>query len=153
MRRMIAAAALLTALTAAHAGAHGIRHTVTRGDTIVVELAHESDAPFSDEHYQVFRPGEDEPFQAGRTDQRGRISFVPDRDGEWRVRAFSEDGHGVDLVVPAQLRAVAVPPAEPPVESPVERSRFGRPVRILVGVVILFALFGVAAQFLRRRSP
>ena len=38
-------------------------------------------------------------FQAGRTDEYGRISFVPAVSGEWRVEVRDEEGHRAEAVV------------------------------------------------------
>lgn len=159
----IAGVVLLAALLAARADAHGIHHKVTHGDTIVVELTHAGGAPFAGARYQVFRPGESGVFQSGVTDPRGRIAFVPDHEGGWRVRAFSEDGHGVDLVVEAappptpagvSTGAPADAPADTAADAPVEAtttdSRRGRGARIVMGVVAIFAIFGGVALFLRK---
>jgi hypothetical protein len=79
--------------------------------------------------------------QVGRTDRNGRIVFVPDRPGTWRVRAFSEDGHGVDETV--AVDAVAGPRRG----SPADRTS-----RIIAGLGIILGLFGGIALFYRRRG-
>jgi nickel transport protein len=124
------------------AAAHEVEHEITRGEAIVVRLRHEDRAPFSNESYEVFRPGEATPYQVGRTDPLGRLSFVPDAPGDWRVRAFSEDGHGADLVVPSD--ASLVPPSTAPTA--------GRTARIVLGLAIILGLFGAFAVYRSRRN-
>jgi nickel transport protein len=94
----------LTALLfvpAAGARAHGVDKSISRDEAVVVELAHDDGEAFSFERYEIFREGEETPYQSGLTDAHGRIVFLPDRRGSWRVRAFSEDGHGVDFTFDA----------------------------------------------------
>ncbi|ABI57374.1 hypothetical protein ACN2MM_10910 [Alkalilimnicola ehrlichii MLHE-1] len=45
------------------------------------------------EHYDVHGPGDDHPFQTGRVNALGEVSFRPDRPGEWQVQVTTEDGH------------------------------------------------------------
>jgi nickel transport protein len=64
---------------------------------------------------------------------------VADRAGQWRIRAFSEDGHGVDVVTTAQS------------DSPPPRKDAGQWLRIVDGVSILFGIFGILALLVTRR--
>jgi nickel transport protein len=133
----------LFALVFSCAAAHDLDHTIGHGEAIVVRF-HYADGPaFSYESYEVYRPGETTPFQVGRTDALGRVAFVPDAGGEWRVRAFSEDGHGADLRVDAEasLASAAVP-----------RAASERGVRVLLGVAIILGLFGAWGLYRSRRK-
>jgi nickel transport protein len=109
---------------------------------VIVELRYADGSPFSYESAEVFRPAESIPFLAGRTDANGRLAFVPDRAGDWRVRAFSEDGHGGDFTVSAEGDGTA--PAGP--------APLGALERVAVGVALLFGIFGIWSLFLRRKS-
>jgi nickel transport protein len=93
--------ALTAALLAGSLHAHVLTHTAQPGSAVIVELRYGDGSPFSYESAEVYRPGEAMPFLAGRTDANGRLAFVPDRPGDWRVRTFSEDGHGGDFAVAA----------------------------------------------------
>ncbi|NTV04152.1 ABC transporter permease [bacterium] len=128
---------------AAPAAAHGLDHRVTGDRAVVVTLTYDDGAPFSFESCEVTPPAEDTPSQVGRTDRHGRVVFLPDRAGDWRVRVMAEDGHGADLTVPvgADLLPAASGPAGP--------SRFAK---IVTGVSVLFGIFGVAALFVARRK-
>jgi nickel transport protein len=121
--------------------AHALVHTAQTGQALVVELRYGDGSPFSYEAAEVFRPGEAVPFLAGRTDANGRLAFVPDRPGEWRVRAFSEDGHGGDFSVTAAA-------GEGPASSASPLEGVGG---LALGLSILFGLFGLWSLFLRRR--
>jgi nickel transport protein len=124
--------------------AHDLRHTVENGEATVVVLYYADGKPFSYESYEVFRPGEETPFQVGRTDAAGRVVFIPDRSGRWRIRAFSEDGHGVDF-------ETQTGPSEH-VEARTGGGAGTTVQRIVVGVSVIFGIFGVIVLFWRRAA-
>jgi nickel transport protein len=134
--------ALPAALLAGTLHAHALSHTAQPGSAVIVELRYGDGSPFSYESAEVYRPGEAVPFLAGRTDANGRMAFVPDRAGDWRVRAFSEDGHGGDFTVPAAGDAGTAAPA----------AGLGTVGGLAVGLSILFGLFGLWSLFLRKKS-
>lgn len=98
MKRTLCLLALLM-LTAGTAGAHGIDHFVYEGASRTIEVMTNDGLPFSFESYEVFGPDDRAPHQIGRTDKHGRVSFVPDRPGDWTVKVWSEDGHGLTATV------------------------------------------------------
>jgi nickel transport protein len=134
-------AALLLLTTAATVSAHDLHHSVESGSAVIVTLSYGDGAAFSFEAFELFRPGEDTPFSVGRTDALGRVVFVPDVYGDWRLRAFSEDGHGVDVTVAATVAGVVV--STPP---------SGRSRQIVTGLSVLFGVFGLIALFYRRKT-
>lgn len=79
--------------------AHGIDHVVYEGASRTVEVTTSDGQPFSFESFEVYGPGDRAPHQIGRTDKHGRVSFVPDRPGDWTVKVWSEDGHGLTATV------------------------------------------------------
>ncbi|MFH1679613.1 MAG: hypothetical protein ABIH26_03100 [Candidatus Eisenbacteria bacterium] len=127
---------------AASAPAHDLDHTIGFGEALVIRFHYGNGTAFSYESYEVFRPGETTPFQVGRTDALGRVAFVPDAGGEWRVRAFSEDGHGADIRVPAEASTAAA--AAPPAGE--------RTTRLLLGIAIILGAFGTWSLFRSRRK-
>jgi len=73
--------------------AHTIHYTVEpKGITIRVFYA--ADDPANYAEYEVFGPGDTDPYQVGRTDRRGCLSLLPDRPGEWKVKVLGESAHG-----------------------------------------------------------
>lgn len=141
MRNTLIAAVLCSCLAAGIAGAHELHQKVSRGGAVIVELTYPDHSPFSYEQFEVFREGEETPFQTGRTDALGRIVFVPDRDGAWRIRTFSEDGHGLDITIEAGPQAEA---------GAAKTSGGDRPVRMILGVILIVAIFMVLLLFVRR---
>ncbi len=84
--------------------AHGIEISVSEsGKAAVVQVLYSDGTPFSYEPYEVLPPpsedGSSVPYQTGRTDVSGRVVFLPDRSGEWKVKIHSEDGHGGETSV------------------------------------------------------
>lgn len=125
--------------------AHDLRYSVAQGEAVVLRLFHGDDSGFRFQAYEIYRAGETKPYQVGRTDDRGRIAFLPDQAGRWRLIVFSEDGHGLDIQFTTD--AAARP-------SGLDEPFYERHARILVGVGLIFGLFGVLSLFLsRRRHP
>lgn len=75
---------------------HSLTTAVEYSEAVVVKINYSDGTPFSYEKYEIYSP-EDEviPYQVGRTDREGRIIFIPDTPGKWKIKAFSEDGHGI----------------------------------------------------------
>lgn len=134
--------ALSTALLAGTLQAHSLNFSAQPGSAVIVELRYADGSPFSYESAEIYRPAETVPFLAGRTDANGRLAFVPDRAGDWRVRAFSEDGHGGDFTVAATSDD----------RSPAPSTRLGTVGGLTVGLAVIFGLFGLWSVFMRRKS-
>jgi nickel transport protein len=139
---MKALLAVPAALLAGTLHAHALSHTAQPGSAVIVELRYGDGSPFSYESAEVYRPGEAVPFLAGRTDANGRLAFVPDRAGDWRVRVFSEDGHGGDFTVAAAGAAGASTPAD----------GMGTVGRLAVGLSVIFGVFGIWSLFVRSKA-
>jgi nickel transport protein len=129
-------------LLAGALNAHTLNHSAQPGSAVIVELRYADGSPFSYESAEVYRPADTVPFLAGRTDANGRLAFVPDRSGEWRVRAFSEDGHGVDFTV------AAAPDGGPSAPS----TGLGTVGGLAVGLSVIFGVFGIWTLFVKRKS-
>ncbi|MBU1699485.1 MAG: hypothetical protein KJ970_17480 [Candidatus Eisenbacteria bacterium] len=123
--------------------AHELNHSINYGKANILHLTFGDDSPFSYESFEIYPPGESTPFQVGRTDKKGRIIFMADRAGDWRIRAFSEDGHGLDITLPIDEGGLV---------SETGSSIPNRWIRILSGLGILFGIFGVISLFYRKKS-
>lgn len=140
----VSAFLLGASLLALPAAAHEVRHVVAASQATVVELSYADGAPFSYEAFEVWIAGAERPFQVGRTDARGRAVFLPPAAGELRLRAFSADGHGVDLrLAPPHA---GHPPAVAAAAAP------GRTPGLVLGLGIVLALFGSFQLLLRRKK-
>jgi nickel transport protein len=142
MKWSICALLLIVGLLPENPAAHELNHSLSQGDAVVITLSHTGDTAFSDEAYEIFGPGDLTAFQTGRTDKFGRILFVPDRTGTWRVRAFSEDGHGSDFEVEINdIGNLA--------QTSLSRDRGGEIP--LVGVFVILALAAILSFYLKKR--
>lgn len=122
--------------------AHDLHYTAASGQATVIRLFYVDNTPFTFEGYEIYRDGETLPYQVGRTDGQGRIAFLPDRAGAWRVKALSEDGHGLEFKLTTDAAAAL---------SDLEKPLFERYSRIAVGVAVILGLFGALALFLKPR--
>lgn len=123
--------------------AHDLQYTVANGQAVVVKLFYLDNSPFTFEGYEIYRDDEKLPYQVGRTDNQGRIAFLPDRAANWHVKAFSEDGHGLDFKLSTDARAAIAGSDKPAYE------RYGR---IVVGVAFILGLFGVLSLLVQRNK-
>lgn len=98
-------------VTGSTALGHRMDRAVTAGEAHIVMLSYPFGAPPMFEPYRIYAPRLDTAFQTGRTDRLGRVSFLPDRPGDWRVVISTEDGHGTEAVVRVHegLTAAEVP--------------------------------------------
>lgn len=138
------ALALALCCAAASVAAHQVRLGQSTGEAAVLTLTYADGSPFAYESYELTPEGADVPAQVGRTDAEGRVVFLPGEAARWRIRAFAEDGHGVDRSVEVQ------------VGQPVSERAAGRPPNALwaavTGLGVLFGLFGLYQLFVHRRG-
>jgi nickel transport protein len=120
---------------------HELLYETTQGDAFVLRLFFSDGTPFSYENYEIIREGENIPFQTGRSDANGRIVFLPDKAGSWRINVFSEDGHGLTITVET---------SESGALHNTDRPLGNRYDRLIVGVAIIFGLFGLLSLYFRR---
>lgn len=137
--RDAALTALLCALGAPVA-AHEVQHEISAIQAMTVRLVYADGEPFSYENYELYADGSQRPAQTGRTDAKGRVVFLPDQTTSWRLRAFSADGHGVDLKFDAKAG-----------DAQIAVTETGRHTRLLLGLSIILALFGALQLFLRKK--
>lgn len=123
--------------------AHDLQYTVVGGQAVVIKLFYADNTPFTFEGYEIYRDAEKIPYQVGRTDSLGRIAFLPDRAANWRVKAISEDGHGLDFKVSTDAAATL---------SGSEKPAFERYSRIFIGVAFILGLFGFLSLYLKRKK-
>lgn len=125
--------------------AHTVDYDVTNGQaTVVTTYLGDEEASYAE--YEVFAPGETaNPFQLGRSDARARVIFMPDRPGKWtvKVKADSQHGvHGAEITVDVDDKSVVKDFSKPLVATH---------TRLLIGVGLLFGMFGLYSLF-RSRS-
>lgn len=123
---------------------HEVNYSINQKNCYVIEVSYGDGTKFSYESYEIYKPGDEEkPFQVGRTDEGGRICFLPDREGKWKIKAFTEDGHGVNFSVEIR-KGVNIS-----VKKIDFFERFSKPV---FGVGVLLIVFSILNIFLRRKK-
>ncbi len=126
------------------ASAHDLQYEVSGDQAVVVKLFFGDGMDFSYESYEIFRPNDENiPFQTGRTDALGRLSLLPDQQGKWRLKLFSETGHGLDFSIDIGKDGVL---------EDVERPLYEKYMKVLTGMGLIFGIFGILKLFLKRRK-
>jgi nickel transport protein len=135
---------LLTASVPARA--HDLQHQVETGPPMTLHFFFPDESKFSFENFEIMAPGDSMVFQKGRTDALGRVLLAPDRPGAWRVRVFSDDGHGADVTVDVDAARTL---------KTYSRSLFDRYSRAFAGAGFILGAFGFINLFnslLKRRK-
>jgi hypothetical protein len=170
----IATTALLLMALPGPSAAHGVRTEVAVGAMTIVTLTHENGAPMAGASFTVLAPGVEKPYLTGTTDHLGRVVFLPDQSGAWRVRVASADGHGAMVTLEVDSTAVNLTtqgsaaiyaheheqfdivgsdPAHGHSHEPApNRPADNRGMRATAGAAALLVVFGGVALLLRRRA-
>lgn len=139
------ALSLLCTLLAGIAGAHEVRHDVATTGAVLVRLSYADGSPFAFEAYEATPEGADKPAHVGRTDAQGNALFLPGASRRWRLKAWSADGHGVDIRFEAPANGVATPATMSTDEGP------NRASMTLFGLSLILGGFGGLQLFRRNR--
>jgi len=81
--------------------------------------------------------------QVGKTDDYGRVTFMADDVGQWRLKAYSADGHGIDF----RFASPALQPNTSEADKPVPN----RLSLMLFGLGLILSIFGLY-QLLGRKK-
>lgn len=123
---------------------HSIHYDVQQKG-ISVKVFYEKEHPASYSEYELFGPGDKEPHQIGRTDKNGFLSFIPDRMGSWKIKVWGESTHGFHGVT-----------IDINVNQSLQLDSFSKPLvstytKLVVGISIIFGLFGIFAFWKSRK--
>jgi nickel transport protein len=151
MRTMAATRLGLIAITLAvflagpKALAHSIHYEVEQKG-ISARIFYSANDPASYSECEVYGPSDNQPYQTGRTDRAGVLSFLPDRPGIWKIKVLGESSHGFHGVT-----------IEVRVDQGFQLESFSKPLvaqhtKVIVGVSVIFGLFGVVSLYLSRRK-
>jgi nickel transport protein len=139
---MLLASGLIGCLFSSAAG-HELRYAVEENKAVVITITEEGGKPCAGISY-VISPKEGGPaVQSGRTDIRGRVVFVPENSGNWTLSAFTEHGHGTGFSFESGDKGILLS---------TEKPFFDRYSRLIVGVSLIFGVFGMLNLFRRRKS-
>ncbi len=80
---------LSSLLWAAPLVAHDLQYRSDSAQATVLTLFYTDQKAFAYEQYELYRPGQNIPAQVGRTDDQGRLVFLPDQAGAWPPKSKS----------------------------------------------------------------
>jgi nickel transport protein len=142
-------AAALAVLGPAAALAHEVLHEIERSRAVAVRAHFADGEALAYAAYEIYSPNDPNiPYQKGRTDRSGWLSFVPDVPGTWRVKVSDAAGHGLELEVDATASAATQPPGGH--RAPDSEVAFV--LRPLAGLAVIAAVFGVLFTVYRRKG-
>jgi nickel transport protein len=129
---------LSTLLWASILEAHTVNYEIQQKG-IAVRIFYTADDPVSYSEFEIFGPGDKLPHQTGRTDKNGFVSFVPDRQGVWKVKVLGESSHGYHGVT-----------TEVKVDKDFNLESFKKPLaatytKLVTGISLIIGLFGIYA--------
>jgi nickel transport protein len=136
---------LSTVLSASVLNAHTVNYEVQQKG-IAVRIFYAADDPASYSEFEVFGPGDSLPHQTGRTDRNGFVSFVPDRQGVWKVKVLGESSHGYHGIT-----------TEVKVNKDLNLESFKKPLvavytKLVTGISLIIGLFGLYALLKSRKK-
>ena len=124
--------------------AHSVQYKVSHKNAVVIKIFFPDGTPFSYEKFEIYSPDNTKiPYQVGRTDKYGRIIFIPDKVGNWTIKAFSEDGHGIiDKIYISKLNNM----------NDYSDSSLDYFFKIVAGILIIFLIYGTLYITIRRKK-
>jgi nickel transport protein len=136
---------LSTLLAASILQAHTVNYEVQQKG-IAVRIFYAPEDPASYSGFEVFGPGDTLPHQTGRTDRNGFVSFVPDRQGVWKVKVLGESSHGYHGVT-----------TEIKINKNLDLESFKKPLaatysKLIVGISLIIGIFGLYALMASRKK-
>ena len=132
-------------LSACEISAHGTGWRYSQIEAVALEFMYSTGEAMSCREARVFSPNDEKfAYQSGRTDEKGRFSFVPDSPGKWRVIVRDEEGHQCTTEIVISDKGEKVSESE--IQSAVINSTeiF---IRSLLGVSLIFNI----ALIIRRK--
>jgi nickel transport protein len=125
--------------------AHTVNYEVQQKG-IAVRIFYAAEDPASYSGFEIFGPGDTLPHQTGRTDKNGFVSFVPDRQGVWKVKVLGESSHGYHGVT-----------TEIKVNKDLDLESFKKPLaatysKFITGISLIIGIFGLYAFMVSRKK-
>ncbi|MBN1163445.1 MAG: hypothetical protein JXB45_02595 [Candidatus Krumholzibacteriota bacterium] len=124
--------------------AHGARCSV-RERTVGIEAVYDDGSPMSFCEVIVYSPdAEETEFMTAQTDRQGRFAFCPDRDGLWRITVGDGMGHQVSVEIEVEAGTARGAGGSRDGDDRIRGS--------IVGISVIFGLFGLCSLFFRKRG-
>jgi nickel transport protein len=127
--------------------AHTVNYNVQQKNVAAVKVFYTADDPASYAEFEVYAPeGGDLPHQTGRTDRNGFASFIPDRQGAWKVKVLGESAHGYHGVT-----------VEVKVDKDLNLESFKKPLaaqysKFVTGISLIIGIFGIYSLIISRKK-
>ena len=127
--------------------AHTVNYAVEQKSVVAVRVFYAADDPANYSEFEVYAPNSgDLPYQTGRTDKNGFVSFIPDRQGIWKVKVLGESAHG--------YHGVSV---EVNVNKDLNLESFRKPLaaqysKFVTGISLIIGIFGIYALISSRKK-
>lgn len=112
---------------------HDVRFETIETNATIVKIKFGDDTPYSHEKCEIFLKENniEKLYQVVFTDPNGMFAFAPIKDGDYKVKCFREDGHGINF----QLNKKNSVPI-------LEKSNLSdQIIRYLIGISLIFGLF------------
>lgn len=142
-------------LFAPQAWAHGVSYTLTEPEQVIsFEGRFSSGDPIAYGEVFVYSPQDAKiEYQNGRTDRRGRFSFVPDEPGKWHVVVNAGLGHRLAFDVDV-AKSETQDQAATPEKTGVEKSGGSSPTTLamILGISLILNIFLIPRLVLRKKK-
>lgn len=140
----------LDILTAATGWPHGVEGHVEKAEGWCLTAQYDDGEPMSYAAVEIRAPGLEIPFQGGRTDRNGRFMFRPDGRGLWQAVVTDGLGHRktYDMAIGDEKAGQGTGEAR----SPADCGEANRPLKVIVGLSVIMALFGFLYGWKARRA-
>jgi len=125
--------------------AHTVNYEVQQKG-LAVKVFYAQNDPASYSEYEIFGPGDKLPHQTGRADKNGFITFLPDRQGTWKVKVLGESSHG--------FHGVSI---DMKTDKDFNLESFNKPLaatysKLVTGISLIIGLFGIYALLRSRKN-
>lgn len=153
-RRLPAVLIAVLAVAPGATHAHEVLHELRPGGALALKAYFPDGEVLAYSAYEIWSPVDPKiPYQKGRTDRLGWLSFVPDVPGRWRVKVIEEGGHGLDLEIDTTTLASAGAKSSSSNGAAGSVHSAAFVLRPILGVAIIAALFlALIALYRRRRT-
>ncbi|MBF0538714.1 MAG: hypothetical protein HQL03_10730 [Nitrospirae bacterium] len=130
--------------------AHAVNYEVAQKRVIAVRVFYSASDPVNYAEYELFGPGDTLPYQVGRTDKNGFVSFLPERAGIWTIKVRGESSHG--------LHGATI---EVKVDDALDLKSFNKPfverlsatlIKLFVGISLIVGVFGLYVILKHRKT-
>jgi len=118
--------------------AHGVLHDIISGGK-GISVRYANGRPIKNGLVSVYEPRSHRVYLKGRTDNKGRFVFIPDKAGDWFITVNDRDGHGARIKISVNEKMKV---------SMYHHEHFNLWQKILIGISIILGISGLYAYYL-----